>query len=190
MQGKDFALWSEYTTANKDWMVEAWDAFVATDESIDSDIDQTLIVHDDDEETFESEIWDLIAFDGNGNAIIEDPNKCHDNELETADNVEHVTVNPKDGPASPIWMISPPPQPGTEDRINFNLRSSPVFDVTFATVKKHRTPTFHDICKNTMVRPPNRICSDYKYPFDLSTDKAKSHLHFFPSLFPFTVVQS
>jgi hypothetical protein len=155
VQGKDFGLWSNYTQANKDWMVDAWDAYITTAELNGQDVDLTLIAKDEEErESFFSEIWDLIAYDGNGNVIVDDPSKCHDQELETADHVEHVLEDPKDGPASPIWMTSPPPEPGTPSRINFNLRSSPVFDVTVATVQQYRTPTFHDLCETTKVRPP------------------------------------
>jgi hypothetical protein len=154
VQGKDFGLWSNYTQANKDWIVDAWDAYISTDNLSGEDVDETLIAKDEERDSFYSEIWYLIAYDGNGNVIVDDPSKCHDQELETADHVEHVIEDPKDGPASPIWTTSPPPEPGTPSRINFNLRSSPVFDVTVATVQQYRTATFHDLCDTTEVRLP------------------------------------
>jgi hypothetical protein len=138
VEGKNFALWSQYVEENLGWLDEAREVNHRPIE--DGVSDEQVYSHDE----VERQIWSIVdLYDSSG---------CYGNHAEDIAEVEvHVEV-PQDGPASPVWTISPPPKPNKASRINYDMTSSKVFEVIQETVYTyHHEATFHDTCKLTSV---------------------------------------
>jgi len=143
VQGKNFELWSVYAEENKDWMIEAWEAnpsssLQAEQEALGAEAALVFPV-----------IWDKRMFDEKGQEIVMNSTACDGTEQVAPARVEQVPEDPKNGPASPIWLLSPPPNPDLPSRENFNMQSDAVFRGAVDIIEEWRTPTFHDICSST-----------------------------------------
>lgn len=136
VEGQDYPLWAEYVEDNLHWLEEAWEA---------DGLVGSL-------STVETQIWTVFNFDEDGNQIQYDASVCFDKEEEHQISRSQVHIErPDEGPASPIWTISPPPDPKDDSRINYDMLTSKVFEVTLNTVKQYREPTFQVLCKFTKV---------------------------------------
>jgi hypothetical protein len=139
VQSEDFGLWSEYSELHKGWMVDAFKVTPSGELQGWVEADDVQIYPD---------IWDVLLLDENGDEINFDSHTCG---TQDPTSIELIPQDPKAGPASPIWLLSPPPSPAETTRVNYNMRSDPVFEEAVRTVEKHRTSTFHDICGATEV---------------------------------------
>jgi hypothetical protein len=139
VQGVDYALWTEYVEENLGWLDDAWNVHV----------------HEESEENAHNEvelqIWTVTNLDEDGNDIDYDPSVCYGSQAEDIADIQVHLEDPDDGPASPIWTISPSPKPGNAIRINYDVQTSKIYEIAISIVAKHREPTFHDICKLTSV---------------------------------------
>jgi hypothetical protein len=132
VEGKDYALWSQYVEENLGWLDES---HVEEEGRLDEPFFWQKEV--------ESQIWAVNEHS--------DSSVCLGNEAEDIVEFEVHIQDPQDGPASPVWTISPPPHPNNSSRINFDMTSSKVIMEMTETVATYRTATFHDICKNRVV---------------------------------------
>jgi Adenylate and Guanylate cyclase catalytic domain len=172
VEGKDFGLWSEYEELNKGWIVDAFKVNPSGDmgalDEIASEKD-VLVIPD---------IWDLILLDANGNEINYDASSCGDQGRVEPAAEEQVAENPEDGPASPVWLLSPPPNPLRPNLVNYNMRSDPIFLEAVETIHKYRATTFHDICTATKVREEPRRAIKITISWVLTTDSHNMLLQF------------
>jgi hypothetical protein len=137
VEGKDYSLWSQYVEENLGWLNEVREV---NHRRIEEDVfDVQAYPHDE----VERQIWSVVDFD--------DSSLCSANQGEDLADVEVQFERPEDGPASPVWTISPPPKQNRVSRINYDLASSKLFEVMTETVSVHNEATFHDACKFTNV---------------------------------------
>jgi hypothetical protein len=137
VEGKDYALWSQYVEKNLRWLDEARDVNHRRIEQ--GALVEQVYSHVD----VERQIWSVV--DPYNSSV------CYGNHAEDVVEFQVQLGHPEDGPASPIWTISPPPKPDKANRINYDMSSSKVFQTMTNTVATHRHATFHDTCEFTGV---------------------------------------
>jgi hypothetical protein len=139
-------LWIQYVRENIGWVEDAYDVNPARppQQSPDQDFDQ---------EFFETHVWrNRISLDG-APLIVDDetylqcPARAEPN---LGPVYEYNVENPSNGiPLAPVWMTSPPPNPGSDlSTTNFNFLSNPSFRLATETIEQTGKSTFEDICED------------------------------------------
>lgn len=146
VMGKDYEKWNEYVDINKGWMEEAFKV-----DSTRKNIQEVNKLESSENVTLVPFIWSSQALDENGNKIVQDFSICGNKQKVVPTSIERIPEKPKDGPASPIWLLSPPPNPKLPNRENFNMRSNPSFQLAVDDIAEKRRPAFLDICSATEV---------------------------------------
>jgi hypothetical protein len=137
VEGKDYAVWSQYVEENLGWLDEAREVKHRRIEEGVSDVQ--VYSHKE----VERQIWSAVD--------LFDTSVCSENQGKDFADFEVHVERPEDGPASPVWTISPPPKQNEASRINYDMTSSTEFEETIETVAVYREATFHDACKFTGV---------------------------------------
>jgi hypothetical protein len=147
--GKHFDRWAEYAEINKGWMADAYKVNPTGDKVADS-----IIQQGDKSNSTMPYIWHLHLQDDEGKEIDYDFSSCGDRggQSRVPTEIKRLPEDPTDGTASPIWLLSPPPNPESSNRINYNMRSGTTFESAVQTIAEHRSPTFQDICTIPTVR--------------------------------------
>jgi hypothetical protein len=127
----DYALWSQYVEKNLGWLNESYIEQGPLEEQLPW------------QNEVQSQIWSVVG--------LSDSSVCFVGQEKDIAEFEVHLEDPEDGPATPIWTISPPPKPTSSTRINFDMTSSKVFSEMTDIVAAYRTATFHDICNLTSV---------------------------------------
>jgi hypothetical protein len=146
VQGTEFAEWERYAEANIGWIEESRST-TTTQASVNN-----LLLKDESASVLRMQIWDLILKDKDGKEITFASETCH--AYQDVATVKQVDEDPKNGPASPVWTMSPPPHSQEPSRINFNMMASEIYFNEVQDIAETRRPIFHDICSQTKVRPP------------------------------------
>ncbi|KAG7348837.1 adenylate/guanylate cyclase [Nitzschia inconspicua] len=136
VEGKDYDLWTQYVNENLRWINEAWKVYNYNEGVPQQEQGQTMSY-------VEKQIWAVTNLDEDGNIVDYDSSVCSGPTIEDISKQEVYIGKPEDGPASPIWTVSPPPNTNEPNGINFNMMASQVFD-------DFRFPSqtmLHDICK-------------------------------------------
>ncbi|KAG7348900.1 adenylate/guanylate cyclase [Nitzschia inconspicua] len=143
VEGKDYDLWTQYVNENMHWIDEAWkvyDEVEGESEKEQSHSNRYIL---------EPRIWALTNLDEDGNEIDNDSSVCYEHDLNNVSEEVVYIEKPGGGPASPIWIISPPPHPNEPNGINFNMMTSQVFNMSTHAVEPTRKTSLHDVCKTT-----------------------------------------
>jgi hypothetical protein len=138
VEGKNFELWSQYVEENLGWLDEAREV---NHRRIEAGVsDEQVYSHNE----VERQIWTTTKrYDSSG---------CYGQHPEDIAELEVLAELPEDFPASPVWIISPPPQPNKASRINYDMTSSKVLEDIKETINTyHPEGTFHDTCELTNV---------------------------------------
>ena len=145
VQGKNYNLWTSYVEKNLHWLEESWSVY--------PNADHELGDAPGGNSTIETQIWRVKTLDSDGHEIHFDSSVCYDDHEDIPSTLESMIEDPEtDDILSPIWIVSPPPSPQSQNRINFNLMSLDVFNMVTETVADSHDPTLHDICKMSQVR--------------------------------------
>ncbi|KAG7374978.1 adenylate/guanylate cyclase [Nitzschia inconspicua] len=150
VEGKDYDLWTQYVNENMQWIDEAWKVY--NDIGGVSEKEQSPTAY-----MVEPRIWTVTTLDEDGNEIdYESSSLC---EVQTSKEIATQEVHiekPDNGPASPIWTISPPPNPNEPNGINYNLMTSQVFKASAESVEVSRQTTLRDICTPSAFFDPSK----------------------------------
>jgi class 3 adenylate cyclase len=147
VEGEDFDKWAQYAEINKGWMVDAYKAYPTGGTQVEA--------AGSDAGEFNATapyIWDLHLLDEDGDEIVYNSSSCGTRQRSVVSEINRVPEDPAHGDASPLWLLSPAPNPKLPSRGNYNMRSDPVFRSAVEVIDEHRTPTFRDICAVTNVR--------------------------------------
>jgi hypothetical protein len=142
--GKDYDLWTTYVEKNLNWLEESWSVYP----NIYHELSDTANITE-----IETQIWRVQSLDSEGHEIHFDASVCNDDQDDIPKKLGSVIEDPAGNKIfSPVWLVSPPPNPQNQARINFNLMSLDVFRLVTDTVASYRDSTIHDVCKFNQVR--------------------------------------
>jgi hypothetical protein len=154
IKSNEFDFWSSYAIENQDWVKESWQVYQGVEQQdkehqMVESFTQDVLMGDD--TLFLEQIWQVVAYrDEDGNAVMVDTSTCNNISSDSAANIrtEQVLIEPSNEPASPLWTVSPPPNPNDRgpNPINFNMRSDKTFQDAVSIIEQHRTSTFHNFC--------------------------------------------
>lgn len=165
-----YELWERYAIDHKGWMAKSWVVNPTSDVEAAGQPafgENTSLLF--------PRIWTSAMYDEDGNRVIFDSSSCGKADQKAPTLVEQVPEDESKGPASPIWIVSPPPNPALPSRGNFNVRSDPAFQEVIQSIEEWRSPTFHDFCSTSKVRFP---CSPSSLIQLFHLTQALSHLSF------------
>jgi hypothetical protein len=155
VKSNEFDLWTSYVIENQDWVNESLQVYQEQQQEqqmVESFTRDVLIGED---KLFVEQIWQVEYRDEDGNPVVVDTSKCNGTNSDNTSNLrtKHILTEPSNEPASPLWTVSPPPNPNESRRsqINFNMRSDNTFQDAVSIIEQYRTSTFHDICTATAV---------------------------------------
>jgi hypothetical protein len=152
VRSDQFDRWTAYALDNSDWIAESWSTYQQEQPNTTA-LSNANVSIGDGEVLFQ--IWETEFLDKDGNEVTIDTTTCDNHEggrsVQRGRSVQ-VLTDPRNGLASPVWTVTPPPHPNEVARtINFNMRSDQVFQDAVSIVEESRKPTLHDICSSTSV---------------------------------------